>query len=128
VPIFLLGDHPNIRTLLDPTDGTTGWFVRNGWHNLAYYAVASAVGPGGTGTCVTSSTCLHVTYHPSDGKQRAVLLLAGRAITGQDRNSSTLSNWFEGANAGGVSPFELRSATLLTNQTFNDRIAVISTN
>ena len=50
------------------------------------------------------------------------------AITGQDRTSSALSNWFEGANSGGTSPFEMRSATLLTNQTFNDRIAVISSN
>jgi hypothetical protein len=127
VPIFLLADHANIHTLLDTTNAT-GWFVRNKWHELAYYAVAAAVAPGGTGACVTSSTCLQVTYHPSNGKQRAVLLLAGRAITGQDRYSSTLSNWFEGANAGGVSPFEVRSATLLTNRTFNDRIAVISTN
>jgi len=127
VPIFVLADHANIHTLLDSTNDT-GWFVRNEWHKLAYYAVAAAVAPGGTGTCVTSSTCLHITYHPDDGKQRAVLLLAGRTITGQDRTSSALSNWFEGANAGGVSPFELRSATLLTNRTFNDRIAVISTN
>jgi hypothetical protein len=127
VPIFVLADHANIHTLLDTTNDT-GWFVRNEWHNLAYYAVAQAVAPGGTGSCVTSSTCLQVTYHPSNGKQRAVLLLAGRAITGQDRTSIALSNWFEGANAGGVSPFEARSATLLTNKTFNDRIAVLSTN
>ena len=102
--------------------------MRNNWHQLAYYAVAAAVAPGGTGACVTSSTCLQVTYHPSNGKQRAVLILAGRALTGQNRTSSALSNWFEGANAGGISPFELRSATLSTNRTFNDRIAVISTN
>ena len=128
VPVFLLGDHPNVHALLDSTDATTGWFVRNNWHQLSYYAVAPAVAPGGTGSCVASSTCLQVTYHPSDGKQRAVLVLAGRALTGQDRSSSTLSNWFEGANADGTSPFEARSATLLTNRTFNDRIAVLSTN
>jgi len=128
VPIFLLADHPNIQTLLDSSNLTTGWFVRNQWHLLSYYAIAPAVGPGGAGSCVTSSTCLQVTYHPSDGKQRAVLVLAGRAITGQDRSSTTLSNWFEGANADGTSPFEVRSATLSTNRAFNDRIAVISTN
>jgi hypothetical protein len=127
VPIFLFADHPNINTLLDSTNAT-GWFVRNKWHLLSYYAVAADVGPGGAGSCVTGSTCLQVAYHPSNGKQRAVLLLAGSAIAGQNRNSSTLSNWFEGANAGGVSPFELRSSTLVTNRTFNDRIAVLSSN
>ena len=127
VSIFLFADHPNIQTLLDSTNAT-GWFVRNNWHLLSYYAVATAVGPGGAGSCVTGSTCLQVSYHPGNGKQRAVLLLAGSAIAGQNRTSSTLSNWFEGANAGGASPFEVRSATLSTNRTFNDRVAVISTN
>lgn len=132
VPIFVLADHPNIHTLLDSNDGTTGWFVRNKWHLLSYYAIASAVGPGGSGSCVTSSTCLRVTYHPDDGKQRGIVLLAGRAIGSQDRSSSTLSNWLEGTNATATGssslPFEVRSATLLTNKTFNDRVAVLSSN
>src|SRR5919204_1322095 len=35
VPITLLADHP----LLDKSDPTYGWFVRNKWHELTYYVV-----------------------------------------------------------------------------------------
>jgi hypothetical protein len=125
-------DHANVHTLLNTNDDTTGWFVRNKWHLLSYYAIASAVGPGGAGSCANLDTCLRVTYHANDGKQRAIIVLPGRALGSQDRTSSTLSNWLEGTNASATgsasNPFETRSATLLTNKTFNDRIAVLSSN
>ena len=58
--------------------------------------------------------------------QRAVLILPGQALSGQNRASADLINWFEGSNVNGVSPFEMRSTTLVANRTFNDRIAVLS--
>jgi hypothetical protein len=132
VPITLIGDHANIHTLLDSSNDTTGWFIRNKWHLLSYYAITESVGPGGTGSCTSGSDCLRVTHHANDGKQRGIIVLAGRAIGSQDRTSSALSNWFEGANASATgssaNPFEIRSTTLLTNKTFNDRIAVLSSN
>ena len=135
VPIFLFADHGNVHTFLDTGSPDTSWFLRNKWHLVSYYAVAAGVAPGGSSSCTTASTCLNVTYHvdnngvSDDGKQRAILILAGRALSGQTRSgSSALGNWLEGANAGGISPFELRSATLTANRTFNDRIAVLSSN
>lgn len=136
MPISMFPDHANIHTLLDTTDDVTGWFVRNKWHLLSYYAIASAVGPGGSGSCVSSpvgsSTCLRVTHHANDGQPRGIIVLAGSVIGSQNRTSSSLEDWFEGANktatGSSTQPFEIRSATLLTNKTFNDRIAVISPN
>ncbi|MGH8747392.1 MAG: hypothetical protein ACREUK_13005, partial [Burkholderiales bacterium] len=36
IPLVLIQDHP----ILDPTNATYGWFVRNKWNELTYYAVA----------------------------------------------------------------------------------------
>jgi hypothetical protein len=129
-PITLLADHP----ILDSTDATYGWFMRNKWHEVAYYSVATGVAPSGARSCATNSNCLTVTNHRTNagvddaGAQRGVIILSGRTLTGASRPNGILSDWLEGANAGGVSPFELRSPSLLKNRTFNDRIAVLDSN
>lgn len=129
IPLALLQDHP----ILDPDDASYGWFVRNKWHEVAYYAVASGFVPDGAASCVDSTTCLTVAYHRNsanivdDGKQRAILVLSGRSLTGATRPNGTLADWMEGANAAGAS-FETRSASLLNLRAFNDRIAVLDSN
>jgi hypothetical protein len=129
-PITLLADHP----ILDSTDGTYGWLLRNKWHEVAYYVVQSDFVPGGSRACTDTTSCLTVNYHTTAtgvadaGKQRALILLSGRTLTGASRPNATLADWFEGANADGVTPFEVRSATLVRNTTFNDRVAVLSAN
>lgn len=130
IPLPLLQDH----ALLDSTDPTYGWFVRNKWHEVAYYAVAPGFAPSGAKSCTTGGTCLTVNYHTDAsnmvdaGKQRAIVILSGRSLTGTARPNGTLSDWLEGANADGTSPFEVRSSALLPNRTFNDRFAVLSSN
>ena len=64
------------------------------------------------------------------GKQRAIIILSGSALAGQARTASpgVLANYLEGANADGTSPFETRSASLPVNRSFNDRVAIISSN
>jgi hypothetical protein len=133
IPTALIQDHP----ILDSTStgaGNMGWFLRNKWHEVSYYAVAAGFLPSGASSCVNSGTCLTVNYHRDTtgavdaGKQRAVILLSGRSLTGATRPNGTLTDWFEGANADGASPFETRSTTLLTNRTFDDRIAVLDSN
>lgn len=131
MPVTLLADH----ALLDPSTGSTyGWFLRNKWHEVAYYAVAPNLVPSGTRSCITGTSCLSVVYHRNnagvvdDGAQRAILILSGRSLAGAARPNGTLSDWLEGANADGASPFELRSATSLINRTFNDRFAVLDSN
>src|SRR6185295_3570903 len=124
VPIGVLADHP----IVDVSNATYGWFLRNKWHEVSYYAVAPGIAPGGGGSCATAISCLGVTYHPSDGKQRGLILIAGRALGGQVRPPAAVGDLLEGANADGASPFELRSAALQTNRGFNDRVAVIDSN
>jgi hypothetical protein len=127
VPIFLLADHP----LLDSNDAATngpGWFLRNRWHEVAYYALAPGVAPSGVGSCTSSTTCLNVTYHPSDGKQRGLIVIAGRSLSGTTRPNGSLVDWLEGTNADGDATFTLRAPALRVNKTFNDRIAVVDGN
>ena len=124
VPIWLLQDHP----LLDPNDATYGWFLRNRWHEAAYYAVAPGIAPSGARSCTTSVSCLRVAFHPSDGKQRGLIVLAGYSLAGAARPNGTLADWLEGANALAGSRFTLREPALQTNRAFNDRIAVLDSN
>jgi hypothetical protein len=124
VPIFLLADHP----LVDVNDPSYGWFLRNRWHEVSYYAVAPGIAPAGGGACVDGASCLRVTYHPSDGKQRGIVVIGGTKIGAQARPPLVASDLFEDANADGASPFTLRSPALLTGRTFNDHIAVLDAN
>jgi hypothetical protein len=121
-----VSDH----ALLSSTDPTTGWFVRNEWYRLAYYAVASNYAPGGSLSCTTGSTCLTVTNLAPAGAQRAILILAGRSINGTARPSSALANYLESGNA--TSSYIKLPATVSSSvpaaQRFNDRIVVVDTN
>lgn len=89
----IIADH----ALLDENDATTGWFVRNEWYRLLYYAVAQ----GQTAANLTSlpcagANCLSVT---SGGVQqdnkRALFLLAGRGQRNQTRPSAVLTDFLE---------------------------------
>jgi hypothetical protein len=124
VPIALFSDHP----VVDPAIATYNWFYRNKWHEVAYYAAAPNVTPTGPRSCVTGSTCIGVTYHPDDGKHRGLVILSGRTLGGSARPNGSLSDWLEGGNADGASPFAVRSPTLMVNRTFNDHVATIDKN
>ena len=118
-----IADHP----LLDPTDPTTGWFVRNEWYKLVYYAIAPNHAASGTAprSCNdTTPTCLQVTSVLPANKQRAILILAGRSLTGQARPNGTLTDFLEGANADLDLAFEQRTV----NSSFNDRVVVVDAN
>lgn len=135
IPVGLLADH----TLLDASTtgaGASGWFLRNRWHEVAYYAIAPGFAPSSAAkSCVDGTTCLTVAYHRNAagavdaGKQRAIVVLTGRALAGQARPTSNPIDYLEGANAdGNIFGFETRSAALVGNRSFNDRIAVIDSN
>ena len=120
----LLSDHP----LVDESDTTYKWFLRNKWHQVSYYAVAPGILPSGARSCTTAVDCLQVDYHANLGKQRGLIVISGRSLTGLPRPNGTLSDWLEGANADGTSPFTLRDPSLVMKRSFNDRIAVIDSN
>lgn len=121
----VFGDH----SLLSSTDATTGWFVRNEWYRLLYYAVArghtAEVLAGGTPACPTTnppytfaSSCISVANVMPAGSQRAVLILAGRSINGVARPSGTLADYLEAGNATGS--FERQTVTASTGQVYLD--------
>jgi hypothetical protein len=103
--------------LLDTADATTGWFARNEWYRLLYYAVArgftadSLAAAGRKTACPTStstapiypfaSTCLSVANVLPANSQRAILILAGRSINGNPRPSAVLADYLEFGNRTG---------------------------
>jgi hypothetical protein len=115
----VISDH----ALLDPAAPLTGWFVRNEWYRLLYYALA----PGHAASAApprACSTCLHVANLAPAGKQRAILILAGRSLGSSARPNATLADFLEGANSDLDLDFEQRPV----NAVFNDRIVVVEAN
>jgi hypothetical protein len=90
-----IGDH----ALLDTADATTGWFARNEWFRQTYYAVAAGFTAATLPpVCADGVNCLTVANVTPAGKQRAILILAGRSINGSARPSSTLADYLEFGN------------------------------
>jgi hypothetical protein len=97
-PVF--GDH----ALLDSTDGTTGWFVRNEWYRLLYYAVSqgnSAARLPAERSCVAAGNCLTIANLTPSTSTSAALILSGRSINGSARPSATLADYLEFGNTHG---------------------------
>jgi hypothetical protein len=130
VPIGIIADHPVIH----PTSATYNWFFRNRWHEVSYYAVAPGIVPSGARSCTDNTDCLLLTYYPTSGKQRALLVVGGPKLLAQVRPAVSVTDLLEGANATanvttpGTTPFALRAPTLAVNRTFNDHVGVIDTN
>jgi len=102
-----IGDH----ALLDTADATTGWFARNEWFRLVYYAVT----PSNTAirlplerSCSTAGDCLSVS-NLTPANKSALLVLAGRGVNGVSRPSATLTDYLEFGNASAT--YESRTVT-----------------
>jgi hypothetical protein len=130
VPIGIFADHP----VIDPTVATHNWFFRNRWQEVSYYAVAPGIAPSGARSCADNTTCLQLTYHPTSGKQRAILVVGGPKLLTQTRPVASKTDLLEGANASAdvnnptTLPFALRSPPLAVNRAFNDHAGVIDAN
>jgi len=84
-------DHP----LLSSTDPTTGWFVRNEWYRLVYYAFSQNHAPGGTLSCAGAGC---VTINASGGTtsyRPAIMVLAGRSLSSAARPNATLGDYLD---------------------------------
>lgn len=121
VPIGVLADH----SLTDPNNAATAWFVKNNWHHLVYYAFAPSFEANGSLSCTNNSTCLTVTNLTPTGKQRAILIFAGRALGAQARPSGNESDYFEDPeNYDGDRTYVKPTIS----KTTNDRVVVIDAN
>jgi len=131
MPIALLADHP----ALNSADPTTGWFMRNEWYRVLYYAAAQTTTPAAlpaAPACTAGTNCVTVsnlTPLPNNNK-RAILILTGRSINGSARPSGTLADYLEFGNATGAyerQPVSTAVAPAL-KKPFNDRIVVVDIN
>jgi len=132
--ITLPGNVTSDHALLDASAGSpTGWFARNGWYKLLYYAVAPgylANAPAPRACADTGSvTCLRVVNLSDPTRQRAVLALAGRTLSGQAARGPAaavaLSDYLESAeNTNGDTIFEQPRV----GRSSNDRFISISKN
>ncbi len=126
----VVADHP----VIDPTSANYNWFFRNRWPEVAYYALAPGIAPSGARSCTTGTTCLQLTYNPTSGAQRAIVVLGGAKLLTQTRPAAAKTDLLEGVNAAAdvnnplTLPFALRSPPLTINRGFNDRAGVIDSN
>ena len=87
--------------LISSSDTTAGWFIKNEWYRQTYYAVSPGYLPGGGASCSAGSTCLTVnnlsSSYTTTNDKRAILIFAGRALTGS-HPSSNFAYYLEGVN------------------------------
>ena len=112
----VIADH----ALLDPAAAATGWFVRNEWYRLLYYAIA----PGHAASDPAPRSCSGCLEVSNVGPSRAILILAGRSLAGAARPNGALADFVEGSNADRDLAFESRAV----NAGFNDRVVVLDAN
>jgi hypothetical protein len=128
-PITVFADHP----LTGTSDGNYGWFTRNKWHEVTYYAIASGYSPAtlpSQPACTTGGNCLSVSNVTPTGAQRGILILAGRSINGSSRPSSTLGDYLEFGNA--TASYERQTVSRANapalKKPFNDRVIAVDSN
>jgi hypothetical protein len=129
----VIGDH----ALLDATTvggGSTGWFVRNEWYRVAYYAAAAANTAAALSSFgCTSSDCL-LFNDPSARNIRALLVLAGQSLSNPaGRPNGNLADYLEYQNVDLDTLYEqrpMRRTTLAANPNapWNDRVILVDWN
>jgi hypothetical protein len=132
-----MADHVLIRD--NAAQNPQHWFLRNRWHEVSYYAVAPSISPAGPTprNCANGMSCLTLSFDipPPSNNHRGLIVITGRGLPGQNRPALALADRLEGANCDLAGPncapdttFAVRSPPLMINRSFNDRIAVISSN
>jgi type II secretory pathway pseudopilin PulG len=107
----------------------SGWWLN--WKEMVFYGLADAYKPvspvwqwwtGWSWPPTACPTCLSVNPPSATADKQFVVLVAGKKLAGQSRSSNwnkgTLSNYLEGGNASGATPFEQQPAS----STFNDTV------
>ena len=130
----VIGDH----ALLNPDDAVLGWFVRNDWYRLTYYAVSAnntadffaSLGCGNT-TCLRFNEGLGCGGGADWCNIRALLVLGGASLGNPaGRPNGSLADYFEYTNADGGTFYEqhpMRRATNVANANgpWNDRVILV---
>lgn len=101
----------------------SGWWLN--WKEMVFYGLADAYKPvwvSWSWPPTACPTCLSVNPPSATADKQLVVIIAGKKLSGQSRGSNwdkgTLSNYLEGGNANGTTPFEQQPAS----STFNDTV------
>jgi hypothetical protein len=126
----IIADHP----LVTSTDATYGWFTRNQWQRLLYYAVAqkntayslSSFGCNNT-NCLRFNEGLNCTGGQEWCNIRALLVLGGASLSNASRPNGNLADYIEYQNENGGTFYEqhvIRRPTNVAtaNGPWNDRV------
>ena len=102
------------------------WFFKNDWHTMVYVAYAGAETlPGSPASvCNVTDNCLVLNGAGNPYQNnRALAVVAGRALTGELRPSAQISAYFESDN----SIIDENFTKGVPTATFNDQVKVIAT-
>ncbi len=115
----------NIVTGCTQSDWVLGafppWFITSNWHQYIFYAVSSDCTSAATAAACIASGGLTVSGVSTNA--RALLIISGRAYTGQARPCATLNDCLEDAeNINGDSVFQQP----VLSATNNDRLIIVS--
>lgn len=131
IPTDPIYHHWNISPAAQILNGDPGasWFQRNAWREFVFYAIAPAC-VGEVAGCAGSLTVNNPPHAATTGK-RAVVIVSGAALTGQQRvtnaDKSDLVNYLEEENRQNMSAldsvFARRPASPATS--FNDAVATV---
>jgi hypothetical protein len=103
VPIGVIADHPFLNAA-SAGAGATGWYLRNEWHRLTYYAAAEESTPDGLPFHGCDATdCL---LFNNVRNIRALLVLAGRSLDGTARPNGSFADFVEYDNGDFGTGFE----------------------
>ena len=98
-------------------NSVSGWWLN--WKEMVFYGIADAYKPKSTSN-PSCGTCLIVNPPSATADKKFVVMVAGKKLPGQSRNNNwdkgNPSNYLEGANANGATPF----AQQPSSATFND--------
>lgn len=97
----------------------SGWWLN--WKEMVFFGIADAYKPIFTWWIDPScGTCLTVNPPSASANKKLVVIVAGKKLTGQSRgywDHGTLSNYLEGGNANGATPFEQKPPSSIFNDT-----------
>jgi len=102
----------------------TSWFFANEWYKQVFYAVAPNLlfGAATAVTCTGPADCLSNDNGATYNKD-ALLVLAGRPLTGATRPTSTLSDYLETPNVAVSQNFQTQPRS---PPTANDQVAIVA--
>jgi hypothetical protein len=122
----IFSDH----ALLNASDPTTGWFMRNEWYRVMYYSAAQTSTPSNlpaAPACAPTATvtCLTVNTPTPETNKRSILFLAGRSRNGTVGATRAFTDFLDSAENQSLNgTFEKLPVGSLSN----DRVVVVDIN